>query len=94
MNPVGAMNPAWRGVAAFRAAVAQRFGDEGVREMLRAGGRPGMVTVASVAPEQQPAVDRVSEMIATLKQVERAAASLTQRRAEIERQGQHRGLRM
>jgi hypothetical protein len=35
----------------FGAAVQQRFGEEGVRAMLRAGGKPGIVTAASVAPE-------------------------------------------
>ena len=81
-------------LSAFRAAVAQRFGDEGVRHMLRAGGRPGAVTAASITPEQRPALDRVAELTVTLKQGERAAATLAQRLAESERQGQRRGLGM
>jgi len=35
-------------LGAFKQAVAQWFGEEGVREMLRAGGRPGAVSVPSV----------------------------------------------
>ena len=38
------------GLRACGATVAQRFGEEGVRDTLRAGGRPGVVTLASVAP--------------------------------------------
>ncbi len=78
----------------FRAVVAQRFGDEGVREMLRAGDRPGAVNVLSVAPAQQPAVDSVAELTATLRQGERDGVSLAQRQVESEHQGQRRGLRM
>lgn len=54
-------------VRAFGAAVEQRFGEEGVRAMLRAGGRPGAVVTASVAPEQRPALDRVAGLTAALK---------------------------
>lgn len=78
----------------FRAAVTQRFGDEGVRQMLRTGGKPGAANLPSIAPEQQPALDRVSELTTALKQGERASASITQREAESERQGQRRGMRM
>ncbi len=62
--------------------------------MLRAEGRAGAVTSASVAPEQQPALDRVAQLTATLRQGERAGADLAQREAEREHQGQRRGLRM
>jgi len=78
----------------FGAAVERRFGAEGVRAMLRAEGRAGAVTSASVAPEQRPALDRVAQLTAMLKQGERAAATVTQREAERERQGQRRGMRM
>ncbi len=81
-------------LGAFRAAVAHRFGDEGVREMLRAAGQPGMVNAPSVALQQRKELDQVAELTATLKQSERAAASVAQRQAETERQGQRRGLRM
>ncbi len=81
-------------LGAFRAAVAQRFGDEGVRQMLRTGGRSGGVNTSSVAPEQLAKVDRVSELTVTLKQGERAGISLTQHQAESERQVQRRGIRM
>jgi Ti-type conjugative transfer relaxase TraA len=80
-------------LGAFRAAVAQRIGDEGVRQILRVGGQPGVVNVLSVAPEQQPAVDRVAELTATLRQGERAGITLAQCQAESERQGRRRGLR-
>jgi len=76
------------------AAVEQRFGAEGVRAMLRAEGRAGAVTPASVASEQQPVLDRVAQLTATLKQGERTSAGLAQREAESERQGQPRGLRL
>jgi len=95
---------AWRAVQAdtpvaaelerFGAAVDQRFGAEGVRAMLRAEGRAGAVTSASVAAEQRPALDRVAQLTATLKQGERAGAGLAQRAAEREHQGQRRGMRM
>jgi len=78
----------------FGTAVEQRFGAEGVRAMLRAEGRTGAVTSASVAPEQRPALDKVAQLTATLKQGERAGAGLAQREAEREHQGQRRGLRM
>ena len=79
---------------AFSDAVEQRFGEEGVRAMLRAGGRPGAVTAASVTPEQRPALDRVAELTVASKAGERASASLTQREVESQQQGQRRGLRM
>ena len=95
---------AWRAVQAdkrvagelqaFGAAVEQRFGEEGVRAMLRAGGRLGAVTMQSVAPEQQSKLDRVAELTSVLKAGERAGAASAQRQAESERQGQRRGLRM
>ena len=79
---------------AFGAAIEQRFGKEGVRAMLRAGGRPGAVTMPSVTPGQRPALDRVAELTTAMKAGERAGASLAQREAESQRQGQGRGLRM
>ncbi len=95
---------AWRAVQAdkvvagelraFGAAVEQRFGEEGVRAMLRAGGRPGAVMAASVGPEQRQALDRVAGLTAALKAGERARASLAQQEAEGERQGQRRGQRI
>ena len=78
----------------FGAAVEQRFGEEGVRAMLRAGERPGAVTAASVAPEQRPELDQVAGLTVALKAGERAGAAAAQREAESERQGQRRGLRM
>ena len=99
-----ARGEAWRSVQAservagelraFSAAVEQRFGEEGVRAMLRAGGRPGAVTAPSVKPEQRPELDRVAELTTALKLGERAGASLAQREAESQRQGQRRGMRM
>ena len=93
---------AWRPVQAdeqvagelrvFAAAVERRFGDAGVRQMLRAGGRPGAVIAASVSPGQQSAVDRVASVTVTIKAAERAAAAVAQRHAESDRQGQRRGL--
>jgi len=78
---------------AFGSAVEQWFGEEGVRAMLRAGGRPGAVTVAWVSPEQQRHLDRVTELTVGMKAGERANAALAQRQAESERQGQRRGMR-
>ena len=79
---------------AFGAAVQQRFGEEGVRAMRRAGGQPGAVTAPSIKPEQRPELDHVAAVTATLRQGERAAASVAQRQAESEHQGQRRGFRM
>ena len=62
--------------------------------MLRAGGRPGVVTAPSVTPEQRPEMDRVAGLTTALKTGERAGASLNQREAETARQGQRRGLHM
>lgn len=86
----------WRAVQADQpvAAELERFGAEGVRAMLRAEGRAGAVASATVAPEQRPALDRVAQLTATLKQGERAGAVLAQCEAERERQEQRRGLRM
>jgi len=91
---VQADTPVAAELARFGAAVERRFGAEGVRAMLRAEGRAGAVTSASVTPEQRPALDQVAQLTATLKQGERAGAGLAQREAERERQGQHRGLRI
>jgi hypothetical protein len=98
-----ACGEAWRaaqadqGVAgelhAFRAAVAQRFGDEGVRAMLRAGRWPDAASAASITPEQRPALGRVAELIVAVNAGERANASLDRRETESERQGLRRGMR-
>ncbi len=65
--------------------------------------RKGLVLLADAAQqvrqvlqpsEQRPALDRVAQLTATMKQGERAGAGLAQREAERERQGQHRGMRM
>ena len=95
---------AWRAVQAdrqiagelraFGAAVERRFGEEGVRSMLRAGGRPGAVMAASVVPEQGPALDRVAGLTVALRTGERAGATAVQRETASERQGQRRGMRM
>ncbi len=77
---------------AFGAAVAQRFGDEGVRAVLRAGRWPD-AAAASITPEQRPALGRVAELIVAVNAGERANASLNQREAESERQGLRRGMR-
>ena len=79
---------------AFGAAVDRRFGEEGVRAMLRAGGQPGAVTAPSVAPGQRPELDRVAKLAVALKAGERTSAALSQREAENERQALRRGLRM
>ena len=76
----------------FRDAVTRRFGEEGVRQVLRAGGQPGVVHVSSVTPEQRPALDQVAGLVTTLRQGEQADAALTQR--EIESQAQRRGVKM
>ena len=80
----------------FRAAVAQRFGEDGMRSMLRSEGRAGLVTSSSIRPYQQAALDRVSGLTATLRMGEGASESLAWRQAERLRQsqGQGRGMRM
>jgi Ti-type conjugative transfer relaxase TraA len=78
----------------FRTAVLQRFGDNGMRQMLRAAGQAGVVNTPSVTPMQQKELNQVIALTATLRQGERAAASVAQRQADSERQGQRRGLRM
>jgi len=99
-----ARSEAWRAVQrdervagelrAFGAAVEQRFGQDGVRAMLRAGERPSAVAALSVAPKQQPALDRVAEMTAAMKVGERAGAGIAQHEAQSERHAQRRGIRM
>ena len=79
---------------AFGIAVEQRFGEEGVRAMLRAGGQQGNINAASVEPEQRAELDRVAELTAAMKAGERAGVSVAQREAERERQGLRRGMRM
>jgi Ti-type conjugative transfer relaxase TraA len=80
-------------LAAFGRAVAQRFGDEGVRAMLRTAGCGSAVAAAPVSPDQQSALDIVASITVTMKAAERGAA-VAQRQAEGEREGQRRGLRM
>jgi hypothetical protein len=92
-----ASGEAWRAVQAdnhiagelqaFGAAVEQRFGEDGVRAMLRAGGRAGVVTAPSVAPAEQRALDQVAGLTVTLKLGERAGAAAAQHQVEGERQG-------
>ena len=72
----------------FGAAVGRRFGEEGVRVMLRARERPDAIKAASVAPEQRVELDRVAELTVTMKAGERASANSAQREGESERQGQ------
>ena len=81
-------------VGAFRAAVEQRFGAEGVRRMLRAEGRAGAVSAPSVTAGQRGALDQVVERISTLWSGEKARASLARRQSESERLTQRRGMRM
>ena len=83
-----------RELRAFGAAVEQRFGEEGVRAMLRAGGQPGVFKASSVKPEQRPELDRVAGLTVMLKAGERAGAAATEREAQSKREGQRRGLRM
>jgi len=78
----------------FGQAVAQRFGEEGVRQMLRAEGWAGAVTSASVTPEQQPVLDQVAQLTVALRSGDRAGAAVVQRETESERQAHRRGLRM
>lgn len=81
-------------LGAFAAAVAKRFGDEGVRQMLRAQGRPEAINAPSIASERQRELDQVAGLTATLRQGERANATLAQRQSESERLSQRRGPRM
>jgi len=60
-------------LVAFRAAVEQRFGAESVRAMLRVDGRAGAVHLPGMAYEQR-AVDQVAQVLAGLRQGERAGA--------------------
>ena len=76
------------------APVQQRFGEEGVRAMLRAEGQLGTVAMASVKPGQRAALDQVTELTVAVRAGERAAASLAQRKAESRRQTQRRVMRM
>ena len=78
----------------FGVAVEKRFGEEGVRQMLRARGRPGVVKLASIAPEQQPALDQVTRLTVVLKAGERAGENLARREAERAKEEKRRGLRM
>ncbi len=79
---------------AFGAAVERRFGDEGVRAMLRAGERSGAINTPSVTPGQQAELDRVVELTVALKAGKRADASLERRETESEQQALRHGMRM
>ena len=78
----------------FRDAVARRFRDEVVRQMLPAGGQPGTVQVPLVVPDQRPALDQVAGLITTIRPGERANSALAQSETEEERQNQRPGMRM
>ena len=80
-------------LAAFERAVAQRFGDDGVRAMLRTARGGSAVAAASVSPDQQSALDLVASVTVTTKAAERSAV-VAERQAEGERQGHRRGPRM
>ena len=100
----GARAQAWRAaqqderiaaeLGTFREAVTRRVGDEGVRQMLRAGGQPGAVQVPSVVSGQRPALDQAADAVVTLRTGERAYAGLAQREREQQEQSQRRGMRM
>ena len=64
---------------AFGAAVERRFGDGGIHQMLRAGGRTNAVTAPSVAPADQRVLDQVAGLTATLKAGKRAGLAVAQR---------------
>jgi hypothetical protein len=70
----------------FSDAVQRRFGDETVRAMLRAEGRP--VEAASVPRQHQAALVAVSRAVHTINQGERASA----RQAEVARLPQRQAL--
>ena len=72
----------------------QRFGDDGVRAMLRAGRWPDAAAAASVAPELRPALDLVAALIVAVNVGERAGAGLDQREAESQRQALRGGMRL
>lgn len=76
-------------LVAFRAAVAQWFGDDQVRTMLRIQGRPGAIQSPGQARDQA-AIDRVAQLTYGLYQGERAA----ERHAQAERQTLRRGPRL
>ena len=78
---------------AFRGTVARRFGAEGMREMLRAKGKAGAVTVPSVAAGQRVALDQVAERVSTLWSGEKAASAVEQQ-AETQRHKMGQGPRM
>jgi Ti-type conjugative transfer relaxase TraA len=77
----------------FSAAVQQRFGDDTVRAMLRAEGRP--VEAASVPRQHQAALAAVSRAVHSIKQGERASARQAEVAGLVQRQalGYRRGLR-
>ena len=87
---------AWRKVRAdqavdgelksFMAAVTGRFGEEGMRAILRAAATGRMVDGnASIAPEQREKLGELTRLVATVRDGERAAATETARLAEAER---------
>jgi len=77
----------------FSAAVQQRFGDDTVRAMLRAEGRP--VEAASVPRQHQASLAAVSRVVHTIKEGERASARQAEVARLVQRQalGYRRGLR-
>jgi hypothetical protein len=93
----------WRGITAdkpiheelrrFSSAVQQRFGDDTVRAMLRAAGRP--VEAASVSRQHHGALASVSRITHTIKQSEWASArqSEAQRLEQRQALGYRRGLK-
>jgi Ti-type conjugative transfer relaxase TraA len=93
----------WQGITAdkpiheelrrFSAAVQQRFGDDTVRAMLRAEGRP--IEAASVSRQHHGALASVSRITHTIKQSEWASArqSEAQRLEQRQALGHRRGLK-
>jgi hypothetical protein len=81
-------------LAAFGWAVAQRFGDDGVRAILRTARGGSAVAASSVSPDQRSVLDLVASVTVTMKAAERSERAVAQREAESERQEHRRGLRM
>jgi hypothetical protein len=74
-------------LAAFGRPVAQRFGDDGVRAMLRTARGGSAVAAASVSQDRQSALDMVASVTVTMKAAEQSASAV-QRQDESERRGQ------
>jgi Ti-type conjugative transfer relaxase TraA len=71
-------------LTAFATAVEKRFGDDGVRAMLRATSRAEPVVALSVAFEQQREFDQAARLLATLRKGARAGSALAQRKSDSE----------